>query len=33
MPSSSTVTQAEKGRRFGALHERDSAFIIPNPYE
>ena len=31
--SSGTVTQAEKGRRFRALHERDSAFIIPNPYD
>jgi len=27
------VTQAEKGRAFGALHERDSAFIIPNPWD
>lgn len=32
-PSSETVTQAEKGRRFRALHERDGAFIIPNPYD
>ena len=32
-PSSETITQAEKGRRFRALHERDSAFIIPNPYD
>ena len=24
-------TQAEKGRYFRALHERDAAFIIPNP--
>src|SRR5712691_7103327 len=26
-------TQAEKGRTFRALHERDSAFIIPNPWD
>jgi len=26
-------TQAEKGRAFRALHERDSAFIIPNPWD
>jgi 2-methylisocitrate lyase-like PEP mutase family enzyme len=26
-------TQAEKGRVFRALHERDSAFIIPNPWD
>lgn len=25
-------TQAEKGRLFRALHERDRAFIIPNPW-
>jgi 2-methylisocitrate lyase-like PEP mutase family enzyme len=27
------LTQAEKGRVFRALHERDHAFIIPNPWE
>jgi 2-methylisocitrate lyase-like PEP mutase family enzyme len=27
------VTQAEKGERFHALHERDGAFIIPNPWD
>lgn len=27
------TTQAEKGTIFRALHERDSAFIIPNPYD
>jgi 2-methylisocitrate lyase-like PEP mutase family enzyme len=27
------MTQAEKGRGFRALHERDSAFIIPNPWD
>jgi 2-methylisocitrate lyase-like PEP mutase family enzyme len=27
------ATQAEKGRAFRALHERDSAFIIPNPWD
>jgi 2-methylisocitrate lyase-like PEP mutase family enzyme len=32
-PSSGIATQAEKGRRFRALHERQSAFIIPNPYD
>lgn len=26
------TTQAEKGRIFRALHERDQAFIIPNPW-
>lgn len=26
-------TQAEKGRVFRALHERDHAFIIPNPWD
>lgn len=28
-----SVTQAEKGRVFRALHERDGAFIIPNPFD
>jgi 2-methylisocitrate lyase-like PEP mutase family enzyme len=32
-PSSEIITQAEKGRRFRALHERETAFIIPNPYD
>ena len=27
------LTQAEKGRAFRALHERDRAFIIPNPWD
>src|SRR5271155_3546466 len=26
-------TQTEKGKAFRALHERDSAFIIPNPWD
>jgi len=26
-------TQEEKGRAFRALHERDTAFIIPNPWD
>src|SRR5258708_27658010 len=26
-------TQAEKGQTFRALHERHSAFIIPNPWD
>jgi 2-methylisocitrate lyase-like PEP mutase family enzyme len=29
----SVVSQAEKGRTFRALHERDRAFIIPNPWD
>jgi 2-methylisocitrate lyase-like PEP mutase family enzyme len=28
-----SLTQAEKGRTFRALHARDSAFIIPNPWD
>jgi 2-methylisocitrate lyase-like PEP mutase family enzyme len=32
-PNPATVTQADKGRRFRALHGRKSAFIIPNPYD
>ena len=27
------MTQAEKGHRFRALHQRDRAFIIPNPWD
>jgi 2-methylisocitrate lyase-like PEP mutase family enzyme len=27
------LTQAEKGNAFRALHERDGAFIIPNPWD
>jgi len=27
------LTQAEKGLTFRALHERDAAFIIPNPWD
>jgi 2-methylisocitrate lyase-like PEP mutase family enzyme len=27
------TTQAEKGTIFRSLHERDTAFIIPNPYD
>ena len=27
------ITQAEKGRVFRALHERNGAFIIPNPWD
>src|SRR5215469_10833002 len=27
------TTQAEKGRAFRALHERNSTFIIPNPWD
>jgi 2-methylisocitrate lyase-like PEP mutase family enzyme len=27
------TTQTEKGRTFRALHERDGAFIIPNPWD
>jgi 2-methylisocitrate lyase-like PEP mutase family enzyme len=29
----SEVTQAEKGKRFRALHEGENAFIIPNPWD
>ena len=29
----SSLTQAEKGQRFRALHQRDRAFIIPNPWD
>lgn len=28
-----TLTQAEKGKAFRALHERAGAFIIPNPWD
>jgi len=31
--SQNRLTQAEKGRAFRALHERDHAFIIPNPWD
>ena len=27
------TTQAEKGQAFRALHQRDHAFIIPNPWD
>ena len=27
------MTQAEKGRLFRELHQRDGAFIIPNPWD
>ena len=27
------LTQVEQGRNFRALHERDRAFIIPNPWD
>ncbi|MGH9914703.1 MAG: isocitrate lyase/phosphoenolpyruvate mutase family protein, partial [Pyrinomonadaceae bacterium] len=27
------LTQAEKGKIFRALHERNGAFIIPNPWD
>jgi len=33
VPSPNIITQPEKGRRFRALHERDGAFIIPNPFD
>src|SRR5215470_13621016 len=29
----SVVSQADKGRAFRALHARDRAFIIPNPWD
>ena len=31
--TSTVVTQAEKGRAFRALHEREGAFLIPNPWD
>jgi 2-methylisocitrate lyase-like PEP mutase family enzyme len=31
--SQTKIAQAEKGRIFRALHERDRAFIIPNPWD
>jgi 2-methylisocitrate lyase-like PEP mutase family enzyme len=31
--ATATRTQAEKGQAFRALHERDGAFIIPNPWD
>jgi 2-methylisocitrate lyase-like PEP mutase family enzyme len=31
--SQTKITQAEKGRAFRALHEREHAFIIPNPWD
>jgi 2-methylisocitrate lyase-like PEP mutase family enzyme len=33
MTATAIVSQAEKGRAFRALHERDQAFIIPNPWD
>jgi 2-methylisocitrate lyase-like PEP mutase family enzyme len=32
-PSPSTLKQTEKAARFRGLHQRDHAFIIPNPYD
>src|ERR671933_2924804 len=29
----SMATQSEKAERFRALHERDGAFVIPNPWD
>jgi 2-methylisocitrate lyase-like PEP mutase family enzyme len=31
--SQAKITQAEKGKRFRALHEGKNAFIIPNPWD
>jgi 2-methylisocitrate lyase-like PEP mutase family enzyme len=33
MSGGAAVTQAEKGHAFRALHEREGAFIIPNPWD
>ena len=33
MGEQTMLTQAEKGHAFRALHERDGAFIIPNPWD
>jgi 2-methylisocitrate lyase-like PEP mutase family enzyme len=30
---SATLTQADKGRAFRAMHARDGAFILPNPWD
>lgn len=32
-PEAAVQTQSEKGRRFRALHQQESAFIIPNPWD
>jgi len=32
-PHTTPVTQADKARAFRALHEREGAFIIPNPWD
>jgi len=32
-PNTATLTQAEKGQIFRELHQRDRAFIIPNPWD
>jgi 2-methylisocitrate lyase-like PEP mutase family enzyme len=32
-PDTNTAPQAERGRRFRGLHERERAFIIPNPWD
>ena len=32
-PGSDILNQTEKARRFRALHQRERAFIIPNPYD
>jgi len=33
MSPSPSTTQAEKAHQFRALHQRDKAFVIPNPYD
>ena len=33
LASQNKITQGEKGRIFRALHERDRAFMIPNPWD
>src|SRR5262245_7847752 len=33
MTKTSSISQMEKGRVFRALHERDAACIIPNPWD
>jgi len=33
MPSKDDATQAERAERFRSLHQRDSAFVMPNPWD
>ncbi len=33
MPNNTTLSQTEKAEKFKSLHERESAFVIPNPWD